>query len=175
MRALKGIEGVICVKELTEEEKSEVLRLEEEAEKSVLMGLCRGINIGVREALKKRKVFACASDRSFKWPQSSYIKIVCGEEVIGEDVNDQARLERLKSEGNIVAGTLIFYRDKMRLFRDRRDETMVQILPLEMGEIHGKKAVVGSPSPPADLFLKSRMKVDTELSGLGTILIGIEE
>ncbi|XRH75257.1 MAG: hypothetical protein ACO0C9_07115 [Candidatus Methanosuratincola verstraetei] len=172
--ALRRIEGIISVKELTEEEKSEVLKLEEQAEKGVLMGLCRGINIGVREALKKAKVFACATDRCFKWPQSSYIKIVCGEEVIGEDVNEQQRLERLKCEGNIVAGTLVFYRDKMRLFKDRRDETMVQILPLEMGEILGKKVVVGSPSPPADLFLKSRMGIDTGCTGLGTVLIGID-
>ncbi len=174
VKALKGIEGIISVKELTEEEKSEVLKLEEQAEKSVLMGLCRGVNIGVRETLNKGRVFACATDRCFKWPQSSYIKIVCGEEVIGEDVNEQPRLERLKSEGNIVAGTLVFYREKMRLLKDRRGDTMVHILPLEIGEIMGKKAIAGSPSPPADMYLKSRMGIDTGNSALGTVLIGID-
>ncbi|MDI9644014.1 MAG: hypothetical protein QFX35_02200, partial [Candidatus Verstraetearchaeota archaeon] len=81
---IRKIGGIVCVKELTEEEKEEVLRLECESEKGVLMGLCQGINVGVREALKRKKVYACATDRSFVWPNCTYIKITCGDELIGE-------------------------------------------------------------------------------------------
>lgn len=171
---LKKICGILAVKELTEEEKNEVLRLECEAEKGVLMGLCKGINVGIREALKKDRVYACATNNSFKWPEGSYIRIICGEEVIGEDINDSSKLEELKSKGHIVAGTLVFYRDKMQLFRDRREDTRVHILPLEMPEVLGKRVVVGSPSPPADLYLKRRMGIDTEDKALGTVIVGVE-
>lgn len=173
VNGLSKIGGIVRVKELTEEEKNEVLRLECESEKGVLMGLCQGINEGLREALKKRKVYACATDMSFVWPNSTYIKITCGEELIGEDVNDKERLERLKAEGHLIAGTLVFYRDKMRLFKDRRDETRVHILPLEIPDVCGKKAIVGSPSPPTDLYLKKRMGISTEDKELGTVIIGV--
>ncbi|MDI9643935.1 MAG: hypothetical protein QFX35_01800, partial [Candidatus Verstraetearchaeota archaeon] len=121
----------------------------------------------------RKKVYACATDRSFVWPNCTYIKITCGDELIGEDINDKERIERLKCEGHLIAGTLVFYRDKMRLFKERRDETKVHILPLEIQDVHGK-FVVGSPSPPTDLYLKKRMCLDTENKDLGTIVIGVD-
>ena len=83
---IKSIKGILKIEQLNEEEKIEVMRLEGDAECHVMMGLCKGINIGVRKALEKRKVFACLTDNTMEWPRCSYIKLYAGNEVIGEEI-----------------------------------------------------------------------------------------
>ena len=156
------------------EEVAEVLRLEGEAEKKVMMGLCRGINLGLREALKRRHVFACATDLNLTWPECSYIKLVCDGEVVGEDVYDKATLEDLKKKGNVVAGNLVLYKDKMKAFKERRDGMRVHMLPMEIPELTVCGAVVGVPSSPADVYLKTRLGIDTEDNRLGTVVVGVD-
>jgi hypothetical protein len=159
---------------LSREEVAEVLRLEGEAEKKAMMGLGKGINLGLREALKRRNAFACATDLNLTWPECSYIKLVCDGEVIGEDVYDKAALEDLKKKGHMVAGNLVLYKDKMKVFKEKRDEMRVHILPMEIPELTVCGAVVGVPSPPADIYLKTTLGVDTEDNRLGTIVVGVD-
>ncbi|MDD1775949.1 MAG: hypothetical protein LUP94_01185 [Candidatus Methanomethylicus sp.] len=171
---IKTIKGILKIVSLSEEEKAEVLKLEGEAECHVMMGLCQGINIGIREAVRKKWVYACLTDNTMEWPKCPYIKIYAGDAIIGEQVVDPAMAEELKKQGNIFAGEIVFYRDKFDLLRERKDDMRVHILPLEMPDILGKGAVVGSPSPPGDSFLKQKMMGDLQDSRLGTIVIGID-
>jgi len=159
---------------LSHEEVAEVLRLEGEAEKKVMMGLCKGINLGLREALKRRYVFACATDLNLTWPECSYIKLVCDGEVVGEDLYDKATLENLKKKGNVVAGNLVLYKDKTKALKERRDEMRVHMLPMEIPELTICGAVVGVPSPPTDIYLKTRLEIDTEDNRLGTVVVGVD-
>jgi len=159
---------------LSREEVAEVLRLEGEAEKKVMMGLCKGINLGLREALKRRHVFVCATDLNLTWPECSYIKLVCNDEVVGEDIYDKVTLEDLKKKGHMVAGNLVLYKDKMKVFKEKRDEMKVHMLPMEIPELTVCGAVVGVPSPPTDIYLKARLGVDTEDNRLGTIVVGVD-
>lgn len=175
IKAMSGMKGILKVIPLTESDVKEIERLEAEAENNVLMGFCRGINVGVRDALAKKRVYACLTDMNLKWPECSLIKIVCGSDVIGEQVVDKERLEGLKACGNIVTGDVVFYKEKMRLIRERQGEMRVLILPLEMPEILGIKAKVGSPSPPADTYLKRRLDANLEDPKLGTVLVGFDE
>ncbi|MBM5805890.1 MAG: hypothetical protein FJZ49_07520 [Candidatus Verstraetearchaeota archaeon] len=159
---------------MSHEEVAEVLRLEGEAEKKVMMGLCKGINLGLREALKRRYVFACATDLNLTWPECSYIKLVCDGEVVGEDLYDKATLENLKKKGNVVAGNLVLYKDKTKALKERRDEMRVHMLPMEIPELTICGAVVGVPSPPTDIYLKTRLEIDTEDNRLGTVVVGVD-
>jgi hypothetical protein len=159
---------------LSPEETAEVLRLEGEAEKKVMMGLCKGMNLGLREALKRKHVFACATDLNLSWPECSLIKIVCEGEVIGEDIYNNVKLEDLKKKGNMVAGNLVIYRDKIKAFRERRGGVRVHLLPLEIPELILCGAIVGVPSPPGDIFLKTRLGIDTEDNRLGTVVVGVD-
>ena len=158
---------------MSREEVAEVLRLEGEAEKKVMMGLCKGINLGLREALKRRHVFACATDLNLTWPECSYMKLVCDGEVVGEDIYDEATLEDLKKKGHMIAGNLVLYRDKMKVFKEKRDEMRVHMLPMEIPELTTCGAVVGVPSPPTDIYLKTRIGIDTEDPRLGTVVVGV--
>lgn len=167
------MKGIVKVALLSKEDVDEVERLEREAEGKVLMGLCKGVNLGVREALGRRRVYACITNSSLRWPKTSLVKIVCEGETIGEDIYDEAELERLKKEGNIVVGNLVFYREKMRLMKENREKMSVIMLPLRIPELEGRGMVVGSPSPPADLYLKRKLGVPEDDPKMGTIIIGV--
>jgi len=171
---LKGLKGIVKVKRLTEEERAEIIMLEQEAEGNIMMGICPGSNVGLAQAICKREVFGCITDDTMVWPSCSYIKVICGDDVIGQDIYDEKELERLKGEGNIVAGNLVFYRCKIKILKERRDEMRVHMLPMQIPELVTCGAVVASPSPPTDLYLKSRLGQDGGDSRLGSIIVGID-
>ncbi|MEM3485968.1 MAG: hypothetical protein QXU33_01885 [Candidatus Methanomethyliaceae archaeon] len=173
LKKLMGLKGIIKAALLSQEDRAEIERLEREAEGKVLMGLCKGINLGVREALRKKAVYACITNASLRWPKTSLVKIVCDEETIGEDVYDEGELEKLKNEGNIVMGNLVFYKDKMRLIKEKIDKISLIMLPLQIPELAGLGMVVGSPSPPADLYLKKKFGVSEDDPNIGTIVVGV--
>jgi hypothetical protein len=132
---LARMQGILKTVELNMEDRAEIERLESEAEKGVLMGLCKGVNVGVREALRKRHLIGALSDGTMQWPRCSLIKMVCGSELVGEEVIDAAKREECKQKGDLVVGEIVFYKDKIEIMRSKHDEMRVQILPLEMQEV----------------------------------------
>ncbi|MCX8169740.1 MAG: hypothetical protein N3D72_01485 [Candidatus Methanomethyliaceae archaeon] len=171
---LNRIEGIVKVVKLNDEDKKEIERLEKEAESNILMGLCRGLNLGVRKALSKKSIYACLTNMEFKWPKTSLVRMVCDNEVIAEDIYDEELLRKLKEEGNIVIGNLVIYKDKVSIIKEKRDKLLTIMLPLCIPELEKLNAVVGSPSPPADKYLKIKFGVMEEGPELGTIIIGID-
>jgi len=169
--AIKNLKGILKLIQLDENDKAELMRLEAEAESKVMMGFSKGLNLGVRKALEKKNVYACLSDNTMEWPRCSLIKLLCGEEMIGEEIVDAAEREELKKQGNLCAGDVVFYRDKMYLLKDKDNKMKVHILPLEMPCL-GNDALVGSPSPPGDLYLKKKLDADINDPKLGTVVIG---
>lgn len=174
---LKSIKGIREVRLLTNLEKEELIRIEEEAEKAMLMGLLPGVNQGVREALSRTFVLAAITDNDFEWPIRGTVKLVYEGELIGEDVRDRKELERLKNEGNkVMADSFVLYVEKMsRLGIKRFKDMTLVIAPLDLSwtkEVpYAKHVVVGSPSPLTDLCIKRIMGWK---EGGGTILIGFE-
>ncbi len=172
-KILEGVRGIIKVALLGDEEKRKVEVLEREAERKILMGLGRGQNLGLKEVLRKRHVFVCATDVNFVWPKK-LLKILCEGEVVGEDCYDERELKEMKARGELVIGNLVFYRDKLTLMKEKRGEFTVCILPLEIPELSRYGAVAASPSAPADLYLKELLNVPADDKSLGTILVGID-
>jgi hypothetical protein len=170
---LAKLKGIVKVRRLSEVEIESAKDFESQAEGKVLMGLCPGTNVGFREALAKKNVFVCLTDEKLVWPSCSYLKLLCGDEIIGQDIYDEAELQRRKEEGNMVAGNLVFYREKMGILRERRSDLRVLMLPMEIKELCACGAVVGSPSPPTDLYLKRLLDADMENRHLGTIVVGV--
>jgi DNA polymerase sigma len=165
---IKGIEDVILLKE---EQKNEIMKIEEKAEKSMLMGLMPGINQGVREAISRKFTIAAITNNDFEWPEKGTVKFVFEGKIIGEDVRGK-ELEKLKKEGKKIIGDVFVLYDEKNL---RKAKLIVS--PLELPWIkeipYAKNVVIGSPSPPTDLYIKKIMNKDGE--GKGTILIGFEK
>jgi len=171
---LKGLKGIVKFDRLNDSDKQNIWELEEKAGESVLMGMCKGINVGVMQALEKKNVFACLTNDLLIWPKESYMKLVCGDDVIGEDKYDPDELEQLKKNGELVAGNLVMYREKMKIYKERRAEARLHLLPMRIPELTGCGAVVASPSPPADSYMKGKLKADMNDPKLGTIIVGVD-
>jgi len=171
---LRNLKGIVGVTRLTEEDKKEAARLEKEADEGVLMGICKGINLGLFEALEKKNVFACISDETMVWPKESYVLILCGSELVGQDVYDETKLQEMKNRGEIVAGNLVFYRNKMNMFKEHKSETRVHLLAMQIPELKACGAIVASPSPPVDIFIREKFGLDPQDSKLGSIIVGVD-
>jgi hypothetical protein len=171
---LAKLKGIVKIQRLDDAQKESAQNLECQAEGKVLMGLCPGTNIGLRDAFSKRNVFACLTDETLVWPSCSYIRLVCGDELIGQDIYDEGELKRMREEGDLVAGNLVFYRSKMGLLKERRSDLRVHLMPMEIGELCACGAVVASPSPPTDVYLKRVLGADLDDRRLGTIVVGVD-
>jgi len=172
--ALRGLKGIVKVQRLDAAHKEAALKLEGEAEEKVLMGLGKGINVGLREALSRKNAFACLTDETMVWPHCSYIKLYCGDELIGKDIYDDAELKQRKEEGDIVAGNLVFYKSRLGLLKERSSEMRVHMMPMEIEELCVCGAVAASPSPPTDTYLKGVLGADPADKRLGTIVVGVD-
>ena len=166
--------GIRYVYLLSPRDKWRILWLEEVAEKGILMGMMPGVNVGVRSAIETDVVLAAITDMNFVWPSSPTVRIRCGEEVIGFEVRED-RVKELESEGYVIVGSVAFKKGALRMLAERRGECLLEILPLELPILSGiggvREAVIGSPSPPADEYIKRKSPVKGE--GIGSIIIGI--
>jgi len=159
---IKSIRGVRQVLILTEEDKRRVLELEREAEQRVMMGLGLGDNRGVKVALRCDVVVAFITDAEYEWPPGPNLVLTWKGKVIGEDV---------------VMGNFVVYKDRVPMPSLIAEEPPLAVFPPKpCPEIENVpriyNAVQGSPSPPADTYLKKRMNTDLRDPRLGTALVG---
>lgn len=66
-------------------------------EEKIIFGMCKSLNRGLREALQ-RKFTAAMVIRSteFQYPHHPSMNMVCDDEIVGEQVNDEKRIKELK-------------------------------------------------------------------------------
>lgn len=177
IRSIKGVQQVLI---LTDEDKKKVLELEKQAEQRMMMGLGLGDNQGVKEALKRNVSVAFVTDMEYKWPPGANVILTWKGNVIGEEINDYEKLEELKKSKNIILmGNFALYKDRMPQPSLMVHEPPLVILPPkpcpEVGNLpHVHNVVQGSPSPPADNYLKDRMQADLKDQRLGTVLLGFD-
>ncbi|MEM3437122.1 MAG: hypothetical protein QXP55_01105 [Nitrososphaerales archaeon] len=169
---LEGVKGIINIKVLSKEEKEKLLELEQEAEKKVLFGIGKGLNLGLRETLKRDFMVAIVNNNEFEWPPEPAIQIVCNGEVIGEEIKSPEKAEEYKKQGHIVAGNLVIFKDKAKFIMQRKDFTIV-FPPMSFKQLEGVEefidVVSASPCPPSHLYLIECMNV---AHAPGTILVG---
>ncbi len=171
LRKIAEMKGVFSPTLLCPEDRKKILMLEAEAEKRIMMGKIPGINLGVRTALKMDYVVAALTNMEFEWPEATCI-LVCNSKAVGEVVHNESRLRMLKEKGELVLGSLVIYK-KLYKKADRRKMKLI-ILPLMVSmEIEGYWIIVGSPSPPADHYIKERLGYSSENPEIGTILVGL--
>ncbi|MCS7102964.1 MAG: hypothetical protein NZ992_03680 [Candidatus Korarchaeum sp.] len=180
LKLILSIKGILKIKLLNEHEKKIILELESRAEKNILMGLMPGINRGVREALSRSITLAAITDNDFEWPDRGLVKMIYNDEVLGEDIRNERELEILKKEGHkILANYIVIYKDKYEKLKEIGGFKAVTLVvaPLDLPwtkEVpRASSVVVGSPSPPADIFIKGIMNVENT-ENKGSILIGID-
>jgi len=173
-KVLLSIPGIIDFRYLDKKHFKEILRLETIVEKSAIGIRC--FNEGLREVLKRQIVLAIAHLPNLRHPPEPIILWKAGEEIVGEEVWEEEKIERLKKDSNVIflGKNFILYRDK--LIRLRKAESMLVYPPVRFPELEKieliKDLVSITVSTPADIYIKKKMGWNVNDPKIGTVLIG---
>jgi hypothetical protein len=181
--ALKKVKGIVGASPFSGKDSQQVLGIEEEAEKHSLMGLGKVTNTGVREVLTCDLVYVALTDREFEWGSPSLI-LKKGEEVVGEEIEDEETIARLKKMENVwfMLDNFVIYKDRISFPQDIAKNVCCFEIPclpaewciLEGSDFPSHSIIYANPSTPCDLFLKNSYFEGLDVHGQGTILIGVK-
>ncbi|TGC09852.1 hypothetical protein [Methanolobus halotolerans] len=176
---MEKIQGVGDALILTEEDRETIRELEKKADEMTLMGLGRGDNKGVKQVLNNDVIFAFTTNMDFKWPAGPNVILMHEGCVVGEDIEDEAKLEEFKTcKTNLVIGNIVIYDISVLKRVDGKMNPLIVVLPPktcseveELPEVCN--ATLASPSPPSDEYIKERLGLQN-IHGTGTFLLGFD-
>lgn len=184
LETIKQVQGIVEAFPFHDEDRERVLEIEEDAEKRSLMGLGKVINAGVREVITRDLVYVAFTDTSFDWSRHSNLLMKKGDEIVGEEVQDQETICRLSEDKNVwfMHRNFVVYKDRVSFPKDIMKKIChfeIPCLPAEWCVVNDEKMecksiVYGCPSTPCDLFLKEKYLGGKDERGSGTILIGVK-
>ena len=177
VRKLRSIEGITDVWYVENSERQTILELEKKA--NLNAGLAIGleiVNTAAANALQREFVLCINHSPALRHPSAPILVIAAGEDVVGEEIWEEERIARLRTDANalFIGRGFVLFKDKVaKLGRRRlRFDYGPQDFP-EVSSIPGVCEVVSSTiSPPADLYIKRLAKWDTTDPDSGTVLIG---
>ena len=190
--ALLKVKGILCVCPIRLADNSEILRLEDEAEKRSLMGMGKVINSGVRKALQFESIYVALTSKDFNWGHCSSLILKKGDKLVGEDLYDEAVLAKLAKSPNawFLHKNFVIYKDLISFPKDIMQKVChfeipgVQVDWLPRDTKNGIRFDVwhASPSTYCDVhlkenyfedFLKEKCFDGVKEQGFGTILVGV--
>jgi len=182
-QALRKVKGIQSVFRIRPEDCQEILTLEEEAEKRSLIGLGKVVNSGVRKVLQFDSVFVALTNMEFKWGHCSSLILKKGDQLVGEDVYDEALLAKLSEASNIwfMHKNFVIYKDLVSFPQDIMKKICHFELPGMSVDWLSEDTENGlcfdtwcaNPSTFCDVHLKENYFGGTKEQGAGTILIGV--
>jgi hypothetical protein len=181
--ALKKVKGIVDACPFSEKDAEQVLGIEEDVEKHSLMGLGQVTNTGIREVLTCDLVYVALTNGEFGWGSPSLI-LKKGEEVVGEEVEGEEAIARMKENKDVwfMLDDFVVYKDRISFPQDIVKKVChfdIPSLPAEWCVLEGSdftchSIIYANPTTPCDLFLKSSYFKGIDEHGLGTILIGVK-
>ncbi|MDY0388989.1 MAG: hypothetical protein RBT65_18100 [Methanolobus sp.] len=96
-KSVISMKGVGTTLLLNEEDRGVIRELEKKADEMTLMGLGRGDNKGVKTVLNTDVIFAFTTNMDFKWPEGPNVILMHNECIVGEDTDDEAKLEEMQN------------------------------------------------------------------------------
>jgi hypothetical protein len=179
LEKLGQVKGVGATTLLSSEERETIRKMEEKADQMTLMGLGRGDNQGAKKVLDMDVLVSFLTDMDYEWPCSPNVILKHKDKKVGEDTENTERIKEVeKSADSLVIGNIIIYDKGVLMEANSSKEPLVVILPPKQCEsvscIEGiSDAILASPSPPTDEYLKERMCEKNE-RGSGTFLLGFD-
>ena len=184
---MKGILGKVKGLEdshpLLDEDRQRILEKEKEAEERSLMGLGKVINTGVREILNCELVYVALTTMDFDWGCHATLVLKKDQEVVGEEVRDEALIAELSEKENVwfLHKNFVVYKDKISFPQDIMKKVCYFEIPclpadfclLENDQLQCHSVVYANPSTLCDLYLKEKYFGGLDQKGLGTILVGV--
>ncbi|UCF89798.1 MAG: hypothetical protein JSW39_15985 [Desulfobacterales bacterium] len=182
--ALSKVKGLRNSCALRDEHRLLILAKEQEAEERSLMGLGKVINTGVREILQSERIYVALTNMDFDWGCNATLVLKKGDEVVGEEVRDEAVIAELSTRKNVwfLHKNFVVYKDKISFPRDIMQNIChfeIPCLPahfcfVDNRQLHCHSILYANPSTLCDLFLKEHYFKGRDEKGLGTILVGVK-
>jgi hypothetical protein len=180
LAALQRVKGLAEVLPLADDDRQQLHAIEQEAEAKSLLGLGKVINAGIQGVLECDWVYVALTDTDFDWTCHPNLLMKKGEEVVGEEVTDQATIDRLAADPNVwfLHKNFVVYKDRVSFPQDVMKKICYFEIPCHAAQwavgIKCHSVVYGSPSTPSDVFLKKKYFQARDERGSGTVLIGIK-
>jgi len=179
LKIIRGIEAVFL---LDEEDRLRLLDIELDAEKKCFMGLGLCYNSGIREVLRCPLVFLGITTMDFDWGCQSHMILKKDEEIVGEEVYEESRIEELRKRKDVwfLHQNFVIYKDRVNFPRDIIEKQCCFELPVltpeePLPDPHGLGQYLSCfPSTPGDTFLKRRYYGGIDERGMGTVLFGFK-
>ena len=177
-RQIKSVKGVGETYILNDDDGLKIDELETKANQMTLMGLGIGDNKGVKCAMECDVVMSFTTDMDYQWPPDPNVILMHNGEVVGEDLSDPEKIkEWKKNEDALVIGNIVIYgKSVLSTLMGKSNPLVVVMPPKECPAVENvpgvREAILASPSPPTDEYLKERMNLKFE-HGVGTFLLGI--
>jgi hypothetical protein len=177
IRSIKEVKGVGEVYILTDEDREVIRNLEKKADQMTLMGLGIGDNKGVKQVLENDVMMAFTTFMEYEWPPAPNVILMHEGRVVGEDIDDECKLEDYnKCEDYLVIGNIVLFDKTVLKNMGSTSNPMVVVLPPKpCSEVECIPMVcnahLASPSSPSDEYIKERMGFE-QTKGTGTFLLG---
>lgn len=179
-----GIKGIVAFSPLFDEDRQQILDIEQDAEDRSLMGLGKVINSGVRRVLNYDLAYVALTNMEFDWGCHASLILKKGEEIVGEEVRDQEKIARLSNQKNVwfLHRNFVVYKDRISFPQDIMKKICHFEIPSlsgesylpEQGDFPDHSMIFANPATSCDVFLKERYFKGRDEKGLGTILVGLE-
>ncbi len=160
---LRKIKGVVDVKLLDDSTRSKIEEIEKNYSETLVKGLGKPYNLGVFECLKRKYVIVLLTNEEFEWPKGPYTIIKLANEVIAE-INKK--------------GMKIFHEKIANLRKCTSEPPKAIFLTLKPTDEIKRiipNAILASPSPPTDSYLKKLFKLEeVRTQNLGTMLVAFD-
>lgn len=183
-RVLDKVKGIKDSHPLLDDDCQRIIEKEQEAEERSLMGLGKVINTGVREVLNCDLIYAALTTMDFDWGCQATLVLKKDQEVVGEEVRDEAVIADLSGKENVwfLHKNFVVYKDKITFPQDIMKKVCYFEIPclpadfcmLENEKIECNSILYANPSTLCDLFLKEKYFAGLDEKGLGTILVGVK-
>ena len=168
---VRSVAGVIGAAEINEQQRKTIEYLEDEAMKSVLGGMGKGRNDGVKEALSKEVVLALFVDLLFEISKdTNMMELVCKGEVVGRPSMDPRVIEEYKKDKDyiVLSDFFIIRRDaKLSPASFASGESCFVFNGAKMADFESilevRDHIVAVPSPPGFDFIHEIFKDKMDL------------
>ena len=183
--AFRNVKGIVNSCPLPNGDYPRILEKELEAEKRSLMGLGKVVDTGVREILNHDLVYAALTSKDFDWGCYSTLLLKKGQEIVGQEIRDEAVLAELANKKNVwfLHKNFVVYKDRVSFPGDIMNKIChfeIPGLPAEFctlgdDQLQCQSINFASPSILCDLYLKEQYFGGENVTELGTILIGFKQ
>lgn len=182
--ALTKVQGIVEASPFLSEDHQKIVDIEQDAENRSLMGLGKVVNTGVREVLNCDLIYVALNNMDFDWGCHATLALIKDDEVVGEEVRDEAVIARLRNKKNVwfMHKNFVVYKDKINFPQDIMKKIChfeIPWLPAEWCTVENDtfrchSIIYANPCTPSDVFLKDQYFSGLDERGLGTILVGVK-